>query len=106
MSNDIIEKNILPEIIQKEIINDSFSDILFSEIFKDPKKGNSMIGEECYKNKIVPYILEMMKVHQWGTRIVLLRVYISSMHKKLVKLLLLLFFTYKCYYFYYFYFLF
>jgi len=73
MSNDIIEKNILPEIIQKEIINDSFSDILFSEIFKDPKKGNSMIGEECYKNKIVPYILEMMKVHQWGTRIVLLR---------------------------------
>jgi len=73
MSKDIIEKNILPEIIQKEIINESFSDILFAELFKDPMKGNALISEEVYKNKIIPYILEMMKIRQWGTRIVLLK---------------------------------
>jgi len=73
MSNDIIEKNILPEIIQKEVINESFSDILFVELFRDPVQGNTLISEECYKNKIIPYILEMMKLRQWGTRIVLLK---------------------------------
>jgi len=76
MSNDIIEKNILPEIIQKEVINESFSDILFVELFRDPVQGNTLISEECYKNKIIPYILEMMKLRQWGTRIVLLKVFI------------------------------
>jgi len=81
MSKDIIEKNILPEIIQKEIINESFSDILFVELFKDPLKGNTLISEECYKNKIIPYILEMMKLRQWGTRIVLLKVFISISSK-------------------------
>jgi len=74
MSKDILEKNIIPEIIQKEIINESFSDILFSEIFKDPIKGNVMISEEYYKNKIIPYIIENLKLRQWGTRIVLLKV--------------------------------
>ncbi|ORX54175.1 hypothetical protein BCR36DRAFT_348146 [Piromyces finnis] len=73
MSRDILEKNIIPEIIQKEIINDSFSDILFSEIFKDPIKGNIMISEDYYKNKIIPYIMETIKLRQWGTRIVLLK---------------------------------
>ncbi|OUM70645.1 hypothetical protein PIROE2DRAFT_1175 [Piromyces sp. E2] len=73
MSKDILEKNIIPEIIQKEIINDSFSDILFSEIFKDTVKGNAMASEEYYKKKIIPYILETIKLHQWGTRIVLLK---------------------------------
>jgi len=78
MSKDIIEKNILPEIIQKEIINESFSDILFVELFKDPLKGNTLIREECYKNKIIPYILDMMKLRQWGTRVVLLKVLILN----------------------------